>query len=168
MADEKADISTPGASAPCPACSNTFAELQTRVKALEEQLQQLLKQQHSSPPAGANSKADTGDCKDLAEPACWSTLAPCLHTRGIPHQCTATAALRITEPASLRVSACATGPSELVPAPLPESVTMGATRVVMHQIVAPSEVDALGICFGGQVCMCVCANNCGACVLCSA
>lgn len=28
---------------------------------------------------------------------------------------------------------------------------MGATRIVMHQIVAPSEVDALGICFGGQV-----------------
>lgn len=35
--------------------------------------------------------------------------------------------------------------------PLPESVAMGATRIVMHQIVAPSEVDALGICFGGQV-----------------
>ena len=30
-------------------------------------------------------------------------------------------------------------------------VAMAATRVVMHQIVLPSEVDALGICFGGQV-----------------
>lgn len=28
---------------------------------------------------------------------------------------------------------------------------MAATRVVMHQIVLPSEVDSLGICFGGQV-----------------
>lgn len=35
--------------------------------------------------------------------------------------------------------------------PVPESVSMGATRIVMHQIVAPSEVDSLGICFGGQV-----------------
>lgn len=32
-----------------------------------------------------------------------------------------------------------------------EAVSMGATRVVMHQIVLPSETDALGICFGGQV-----------------
>lgn len=29
---------------------------------------------------------------------------------------------------------------------------MAATRVVMHQIVMPSEVDAHGICMGGQVC----------------
>ncbi len=28
---------------------------------------------------------------------------------------------------------------------------MAATRVVMHQIVLPAEVDTLGICFGGQV-----------------
>jgi acyl-CoA hydrolase len=28
---------------------------------------------------------------------------------------------------------------------------MAATRVVMHQIVLPAEVDVLGICFGGQV-----------------
>ena len=28
---------------------------------------------------------------------------------------------------------------------------MAATRVVMHQIVLPAEVDSLGICFGGQV-----------------
>ena len=28
---------------------------------------------------------------------------------------------------------------------------MDETRVVMHQIVMPMEVDALGICFGGQV-----------------
>lgn len=34
--------------------------------------------------------------------------------------------------------------------PLPQSVSMLATRVVMHQIVLPSEVDVLGICFGGQ------------------
>jgi hypothetical protein len=27
---------------------------------------------------------------------------------------------------------------------------MDATRIVMHQIVAPAEVDVLGICFGGQ------------------
>ena len=32
-----------------------------------------------------------------------------------------------------------------------EGVSMAATRVIMHQIVMPSEVDALGICFGGQV-----------------
>lgn len=38
-----------------------------------------------------------------------------------------------------------------VPPSVPESVPMGATRIVMHQIVAPAEVDALGICFGGQV-----------------
>lgn len=31
---------------------------------------------------------------------------------------------------------------------------MAATRVVMHQIVLPSEVDSLGICFGGQVPSC--------------
>lgn len=28
---------------------------------------------------------------------------------------------------------------------------MSATRVIMHQIVLPSEVDLMGICFGGQV-----------------
>ncbi|KAK9815553.1 hypothetical protein WJX72_005621 [[Myrmecia] bisecta] len=32
-----------------------------------------------------------------------------------------------------------------------ETVSMAAARVVMHQIVMPSEVDSLGICFGGQV-----------------
>jgi hypothetical protein len=36
-------------------------------------------------------------------------------------------------------------------APLPDSVPMEATRIVMHQIVAPAECDALGICTGGQV-----------------
>jgi hypothetical protein len=36
-------------------------------------------------------------------------------------------------------------------APQPGAVPMAATRVVMHQIVMPAEVDALGICFGGQV-----------------
>ena len=34
-----------------------------------------------------------------------------------------------------------------------EIVSMAATRVVMHQIVLPAEVDSLGICFGGQVSM---------------
>ena len=39
----------------------------------------------------------------------------------------------------------------LEPPPAPaEGVSMAASRVVMHQIVLPSEVDALGICFGGQ------------------
>ena len=33
-------------------------------------------------------------------------------------------------------------------------------RVVMHQLVLPSEVDGLGICFGGQVCVCVCMCVC--------
>lgn len=33
----------------------------------------------------------------------------------------------------------------------PAAVPMDATRIVMHQIVAPTEVDALGICTGGQV-----------------
>jgi hypothetical protein len=32
-----------------------------------------------------------------------------------------------------------------------EEVAMATTRVVMHQIVLPSDTDALGICFGGQV-----------------
>jgi hypothetical protein len=36
-------------------------------------------------------------------------------------------------------------------APLPGSVPMEATRIVMHQIVAPAECDPLGICTGGQV-----------------
>ena len=36
------------------------------------------------------------------------------------------------------------------PPPREEGVSMAASRVVMHQIVMPSEVDALGICFGGQ------------------
>lgn len=35
--------------------------------------------------------------------------------------------------------------------PLPKSLPMSATRVIMHQIVLPSEVDLMGICFGGQV-----------------
>ena len=35
--------------------------------------------------------------------------------------------------------------------PLPKSLSMSATRVIMHQIVLPSEVDMMGICFGGQV-----------------
>ena len=35
--------------------------------------------------------------------------------------------------------------------PLPKSLSMSATRVIMHQIVLPSEVDIMGICFGGQV-----------------
>lgn len=30
-------------------------------------------------------------------------------------------------------------------------VAMGTTRVVMHQLVLPANVDLLGICFGGQV-----------------
>lgn len=34
---------------------------------------------------------------------------------------------------------------------LSAAVPMDATRIVMHQIVAPTEVDALGICTGGQV-----------------
>ena len=37
------------------------------------------------------------------------------------------------------------------PAEAQGPVSMAASRVVMHQIVLPSEVDALGICFGGQV-----------------
>ena len=32
-----------------------------------------------------------------------------------------------------------------------ESVPMSSTRVVMHQIVLPGEVDTAGVCFGGQV-----------------
>lgn len=32
-----------------------------------------------------------------------------------------------------------------------EQVAMSSTRVVMHQIVLPSDTDSLGICFGGQV-----------------
>lgn len=32
-----------------------------------------------------------------------------------------------------------------------EELAMGTTRVVMHQIVLPSDSDTLGICFGGQV-----------------
>jgi hypothetical protein len=35
--------------------------------------------------------------------------------------------------------------------PLPAAIPMSASRMVMHQIVAPAEVDTLGICFGGQV-----------------
>lgn len=41
-----------------------------------------------------------------------------------------------------------------VPPPLAAretTVAMAATRVVMHQMVMPAEVDSLGICFGGQV-----------------
>ena len=34
---------------------------------------------------------------------------------------------------------------------LPAVVHMAATRVVMHQVVLPSDVDMMGICFGGQV-----------------
>lgn len=36
-------------------------------------------------------------------------------------------------------------------APRDVPVAMAATRVVMHQMVMPAEVDTLGICFGGQV-----------------
>ncbi len=32
-----------------------------------------------------------------------------------------------------------------------EEIAMATTRVVMHQIVLPSDSDTLGICFGGQV-----------------
>ena len=32
-----------------------------------------------------------------------------------------------------------------------EELAMGTTRIVMHQIVLPSDSDTLGICFGGQV-----------------
>lgn len=35
--------------------------------------------------------------------------------------------------------------------PISEEVAMATTRVVMHQIVLPSDSDTLGICFGGQV-----------------
>jgi len=41
-------------------------------------------------------------------------------------------------------------PEEVV-RPLPKTLAMSATRVIMHQIVLPSEVDFMGICFGGQV-----------------
>ena len=40
-----------------------------------------------------------------------------------------------------------------------ETVSMAATRVVMHQIVLPAEVDSLGICFGGQVPVPLCDLN---------
>jgi hypothetical protein len=42
-------------------------------------------------------------------------------------------------------------PSKAVTPQLPDSIAMMGTRVVMHQIVAPAEVDALGIAKGGQV-----------------
>lgn len=32
-----------------------------------------------------------------------------------------------------------------------EQIAMSGTRIVMHQIVLPSDTDSLGICFGGQV-----------------
>lgn len=35
--------------------------------------------------------------------------------------------------------------------PVPELVPMAATRIVMHQLVLPADVDMLGICLGGQV-----------------
>ncbi|GBF96246.1 acyl-coenzyme A thioesterase [Raphidocelis subcapitata] len=49
------------------------------------------------------------------------------------------------------LSAVPVPPAPPSAAPLPESVPMDATRIVMHQIVAPTECDGLGICTGGQV-----------------
>eukprot|EP00775_Hariotina_reticulata_P000987 gene987-1314_t len=41
--------------------------------------------------------------------------------------------------------------TEAAQADTPAQVPMDASRIVMHQIVGPAEVDVLGICFGGQV-----------------
>ena len=49
------------------------------------------------------------------------------------------------------LSAIPVPPAPPSAAPPPPAVPMDATRVVLHQIVAPSECSALGICTGGQV-----------------
>lgn len=51
-------------------------------------------------------------------------------------------------------------PMQPVPRSIPmlDGVPMAATRVVMHQIVMPAEVDILGICRGGQV-SCACPTS---------
>ncbi|KIZ01744.1 thioesterase superfamily protein, partial [Monoraphidium neglectum] len=49
------------------------------------------------------------------------------------------------------LSAVAVPPAPPSAVPLPAAVPMETTRIVMNQIVAPSECDGLGICTGGQV-----------------
>jgi len=54
-------------------------------------------------------------------------------------------------PSERSLAAVPVPPAPPSAAPLPSTVPMEATRIVMHQIVAPAECDALGICTGGQV-----------------
>ncbi|KAI8475071.1 MAG: HotDog domain-containing protein [Monoraphidium minutum] len=54
-------------------------------------------------------------------------------------------------PPAAGLSAVAVPPAPPSAAPLPEAVPMEATRIVMHQIVAPAECDGHGVCTGGQV-----------------
>ena len=59
---------------------------------------------------------------------------------------------------SSQLSACASmvpmQPLAVDPAPSrpmqPQAVPMDGTRVVMHEIVMPDQIDSMGICFGGQ------------------
>jgi hypothetical protein len=107
-----------------------LVELRERVKNLEQQLSRLLASQSCrSSSAGAGPSATGERLSECVAATFWPEFAG---------SCVSCLCLFFA-PATTHVE------------PLPETVAMGATRIVMHQIVAPSEVDALGICFGGQV-----------------
>ena len=121
-----------------------LAELQAlklRISSLEQQLQR--QQQPEALSVGASS-CSTGAVQQEPSQEGGATSAATETSRG---------ELATISPAAAAAAAAAAAFSAPAPAPAPQldAVPMAATRVVMHQIVMPAEVDALGICFGGQV-----------------
>lgn len=74
-----------------------------------------------------------------------TAVATATHTTDATTDAVASAERALSAPVHLLAPVLAQPPGESV------AVPMGATRVVMHQIVLPAECDTLGICFGGQV-----------------
>lgn len=103
------------------------ALMRKQLAALEARLQEAQQQQQQ------------GGARAALALRCIQESAPQLITR-LEHSFTSTGATHM-------VAANTSAPQQQ-----PASVPMSTTRVVMHQIILPAQVDRLGICFGGQVC----------------
>ncbi|CAL8463592.1 g3126 [Coccomyxa elongata] len=112
----------------CSTKEETIASLTAKVAKLEEQLSKLLQ--------GTPTATTTSGASPLSPPASQHSASLGQRRRS---------AFELT--AGLDLASLYLEDAALKE----EMVSMAATRVVMHQIVLPAEVDSLGICFGGQV-----------------